>query len=431
MKILIIEAYTDGNIGSASLVENSIYLLQKYFPKAKIEILAQFPEHIKKFSGLPSFPELISMPFKQSRVKQVVWLLKTLFWMISHSLAMIMKKKGAYVPIWLYTYDERKLLALDRIEWADMVVSVGAERINDNFYKAILFSLFMLWAIRLHKKFLILFPQTIGPFHFRLTRFLSKKILNSCDVIYLRDKKSYKTILELGIKNPIIANACDVAILQRVAPIDEAKKILNNANVPDDGKPLVGISALRWDYIKAKGKSRYEDYRYAIARVADKMIEEKEARIVFLATNMPVHGCREDDIDVARDIISSMKKSESAHIVNQLCTPAQMKSIMGLLEMCLVTRMHACIFSTGILTPTFSINYQFKLHEYMRLVGLEDYTIDIDNVTYERLKEIADKTWNNRKRIREILEEKIASCIAILENEISMLPNNFMKKYTS
>ena len=116
-----------------------------------------------------------------------------------------------------------------------------------------------------------------------------------------------------------------------------------------------------------------------------------------------MHGCREDDVAVARDIISRMRHSDRAYSVEKLFTPAQMKAVMGRLEMCLVTRMHACILSTGINTPTCSINYQFKLHEYMKLVGLGDYTIDIDEVSYDRLKSLVERTWEQRSAMRATL----------------------------
>ena len=429
MKILIIEAYTDGNIGSGALVENSIYLLRKNFHDAEIEILAQFPEHIEKFTGLPSFHELIPMPFKQHRIKQGIWLLKTITWMLTHTLMTILGRIGVTVPISLYTFDKTKLRALDRIAWADMIVSVGAERINDNFYKSILFSLYMLWIANLSEKFLVLFPQTIGPFHFRLTRFLSEKILSCCDVIFLRDPKSYDTVKRLGVKCPIVVNTCDVAILQSAALQCEANRILEKNGVPDENSPLVGISAMKWDYFKAIGTSRYIDYINVIARLADNFIEEKGIRIVFLSTNLDTHGCRENDIETARDILAIMRNKNKAHIISQLCTPAQMKGIMGLLEMCLVTRMHACIFSTGIFTPTISINYQFKLHEYMKLIGLGDYTIDIDKVTYRELKRIAERAWNDRITMRQVLKKKIAFGIENIEVEMEKLPYYYREKH--
>lgn len=425
MNILIIEAYSDANIGSAALVENSVNLLRKAFPTAKLKILAINPESVQNLSGVPCFPELFSLPLQQPRVKQVMWLLKNICWMLLCALAVLSRKVGLRIPEVLYTFDFNKRYALKLINEADIVVSIGAERINDNFYKAIFFSLYTLWIIQTYGKFLALFPQTIGPFHFKITRFLASKILNRCQVVYLRDEKSARIMKEIGVKGPIVVSTADLAIMQSAISADRAKALLQEVGVRPDDHSLIGVSAMKWSYIKAKGPSDYQEYRRAIAKVAQELIEEKDAEILFLATNIPVHGCREDDVQVATDIAGLIKQKNRVHILSTLYTPAEMKGIMGLLDICIVTRMHACIFATGIFTPTLSINYQFKLHEYMKLMGLSDYTIDIDQVNYERLKRITDLAWNNRDAIRNSLERKVFYWKQNIDDELRKLPEYF------
>lgn len=428
MKILIIEAYSAANIGSGALVENSVCLLQKNFPGADIEILAQTPASISKLTGLPCHHELITLPLGQSRLKQIFWLISTGLWMVAHALAVQFRRIGVAIPVSLYTFDSHTLTAIQKVREADMVVSVGAERINDNFYKAILFSLYMLWMVQTYGKFLVLFPQTIGPFHFKITRFLSAAVLSRCDVIYLRDHKSSEITKEIGVHGPIMVNTCDVAVLQPAVDHDKARELLRQAGVPEDDKPLVGISVMQWSYIKAEGQSGYEQYQRAIAANADELIEQKDVRVLFIATNVLTEGCREDDVATARDIHELMRHKEGATILSRVYSPAQMKGIMGLLELCLVTRMHACIFSTGIFTPTVSINYQFKLKEYMSLMGLGQFTVDIDLVTIENLWALLEGAWTGRAKNREVLKRNITFWAASLESELARLPGYYTGK---
>jgi colanic acid/amylovoran biosynthesis protein len=428
MKILIIEAYSAANIGSGALVENSIRLLQKNFPEAGIEVLAQAPESIHKLTGLPCYHELISLPLGRSRLKQIFWLFKTGLWMSFHALAVLMKAINISIPETLYTYNTETLTAVKKVKEADIVVSVGAERINDNFYKAILFSLYMLWMVKTFKKFLILFPQTIGPFHFKLTRFLSSRILSKCDVIFLRDRKSNEVIKEIGVNGPIIVDSCDVAVAQPAVAPEEARNLLMEFNLKTGDKPLVGMSVMQWSYAKVKGPSGYEAYKKAVATVADEFIENKGVQVLFIATNLLTEGCREDDVAVAEDIMAIMKHREGATLLNRVYTPSQMKGLMGLLELCLVTRMHACIFSTGIFTPTVSINYQFKLKEYMNLTGLGDYTVNIDVVTTENLRKLMNRAWQDRLENREVLKTSITSLAAQLEQEMQYLASHYAQK---
>jgi len=430
MKILIIEAYSAANIGSGALVENSVRLLQNNFPGAEIEILAQTPDSIHKLTGLPCRHELISLPLGQSRLKQIGWLLFTVLWMFIHALALQSRSFGLQIPARLYTFNAQTLAAIEAIRKSDMVVSVGAERINDNFYKAILFSLYMLWVVKSYGKFLVLFPQTIGPFHFKLTRFLAGAMLNRCDVLFLRDRRSRDIVTEIGVRGPIVVDTCDVAVLQTAVESSLAKELLDRAGMPNDGKPLVGMSVMRWSYIKAEGKSGYEEYKRAIATVADEFIEQYGVRIVFIATNVLTDGCREDDVASSKEIKLLMRNQDEAVILSRVFSPSEMKGIMGLLELCLVTRMHACIFSTGIFTPTASINYQFKLKEYMHLMGLGSYTVDIDKVTTENLSVLMNRAWANRVLNRKVLEQNITARGHALESSMAKLPEYFAKQFS-
>lgn len=423
MKILIIEAHTAANIGSGALVEDSLLLLKKRYPDAAIEILAQNPESIYNLTGLPTHGELITIPTHQPAWMQIIWLIRTGMWMFFHTFFTLLSKIGITVDEKLYTYSGNTRTGLRKIQEADMVVSIGAERINDNFYKLILFSLYMLCTVKMKGKYLILFPQTIGPFHFTITRWLATKVLNWCDLVYVRDERSYNTVLEIGVNGDHVIRTCDVAIIQKAVSPEKAWELLGKQGVAKDERPTITISAMKWFYFKAEGSSRYEDYCRAIAAVADEFVEKHQARIVFVATNVRTQSCRDDDIATSQEIKALMKHQGSAFIPDMLYSPAELKGLLGVMDLCMVTRMHACILATGIHTPTMSINYQFKLKEYMLQMGLGEYQIDIDKVTTPDLMALAEKAWKERDSMRKILEEKVAYWAKNLDESMSRLPD--------
>ena len=421
MKILIIEAYSAANVGSGALVENSVSLLKKNFPGAEIEILAQAPPSIAALTGLPTYHELITLPLGKSRFEQVLWLLRTGIWMFFHTLFALLHRLGITVSEHLYTYNKETLTALRKLKAADMVVSVGAERINDNFYKAILFSLFMLCVAKGYGKPLVLFPQTIGPFHFALTRWLSARVLSWCNLVFVRDQRSLETVQELGVSSEKVIRTCDVAVIQPAIDKEKAWELLEKAGIPNNGKPVLGISAMKWSYIKAEGKSGYQDYCRAVATVADEMIAQQGVRVAFIATNILSQGCREDDVAAAQDIIALMQHKPETVILDTVYSPAELKGIAGQMDLCMVTRMHACIFCTGIHTPTVSINYQFKLKEYMTQMGLGEYTVDLDRVDVASLRKITTAGWENRTEMRKTLEESVNHWSADLHTNITKI----------
>ncbi|MDY6933069.1 MAG: polysaccharide pyruvyl transferase family protein [Spirochaetota bacterium] len=406
MKILIFEAYSDANIGSASLIENSINLIKQKYPNAKIELLAQNVESVKTFSGYNSYEELFSFPFSQHRIKQLFWVVKSFLWMIIH---LMIRTLQLPIPEKFYTYNHSKLVAIEKIKKADICISIGAERINDNFVLVLPFCLYTMWVITNYKKRIILFPQTIGPFHYNITKKLSAYIIKRCNYIFLRDYKSVSIVKNLGIKFDNFSFMPDVAILQKAIDQKRINQILEMENINYENRAIVGISVMEWSYFKAPLHSTgYEGYKDAVSQITDYLIEELGYYVIYVPTNVKIHGCREDDIKATHDIYQLIRNKGDVAIVENLYRPSEIMGLFKIMDFLLVTRMHACILATSAYVPTCSINYQFKLFEYMKLLGLDKNTVDIHEVNFESLKNIIDYTYINRNDIQQKLKKKIS-----------------------
>jgi polysaccharide pyruvyl transferase WcaK-like protein len=404
MKILLTEAYTDANVGSAALVENSIELLKPFARSGYIRVLAQNKDAIEKFCGIPTSHEIFILPLGKNRLVQIIWLVSNLSWMAAQ---WIVRLTRLPIPCRYFTFSVRKKESLRFIRESELCVSVGAERLNDNFFLALPFSLYTLWLIKAYGKKMILFPQTIGPFYFAVSRYFTRRALLRCDYIYARDMKSLDTLKALKIPENKYKFIPDVALLQKTASPGRIREICREQDIPVGRGPLAGVSALKWSYFKSKGKSDYSHYKKVIAGTCDYLIENKDYHIVFVPTNVGIHGCREDDINTGREILELMRNVKRTTLINSLYTPADIKGISGLMDIFIATRMHACILSTGAFTPTVSINYQFKLYEYMKLLGLEHYTVDIEEVSFDKLKKLIDELCLNKENLRSRIKDKI------------------------
>lgn len=399
--ILIIEAYTDANIGSGALLENTVYLLRDMYPNYNIRVMAHYPQAFRDLCGVDAVEDVFKYPFGLSKTRQVVWLIWTCVWMTIVWLGAFLLPNETTLKIPLLKDKLKDFI------WADMVVSVGAERINDKFFKNIFFSLFTYDLIHRLRRKMVIFPSTIGPFLFSWTKFLSARVLGNVDLIFTRDNRSQKITQSLpGIRSDNIVNTADVAVMQKSITKEQALKMI--PATPQE--KLVGISVMKWTYFKNRIETPYSNYPAYVREVAffaDTLIDEYGVTVVLYPTNFLVNGCREDDVSTAIEIRNMMTNSSNVRVIEKLPTPSQFKGMLACSELNVTTRMHACILSTGAFVPTISINYLFKLAEYMDSLGLADFSIDIEEFCAEKALIAFRKMWPDREKWHQHLEQAI------------------------
>ncbi len=397
IKILIIEAYTDANVGSAALVENAIGILKSKYPNSMVCVMAQNPLAFQRRYGVDTIPDIFKYPNKKPRVIQVAWFLKSLVWIMC-TLVWV-----SFLPFSM----RRGLVTKSRLApflWADIIVSVGAERINDKFYKSVLFSFFTYYVIKRLGCILVLFPSTIGPLFFGWSKLVAARTLGKIDLLYTRDALSTRVVTSLNsTRMDRIVETSDVAILQPMIDRERALEIIGLGL----RERIVGISALRWSYFRNRIETDYSNYPTYVKQMAafvEAIIDRYGLTVVFYPTNFPVHGCTQDDVAVSIEIRDNVANSEKVSIVGRLPSPAELKGMLACSEVNVTARMHACILSTGAGIPTMSINYLPKVRAYMESIGLSEFSIDIEEFNAECALQTFDKLYGGREKWRDHLQ---------------------------
>ncbi len=400
MNILITEAHTDANIGSGALVENALTLLRERYPEASFKVIAIHPLAFEELCGVESLPDRFGYPYRKPLAEKLLWAAKTLFWMgcvwFQRSLPGARQRGGS-------RWFADKLAPYD---WADLVVSVHAERIKESFHVDPLYTLFSWHMTHLLGKPLVIFPCTLGPYG-RGTRFLVDRWLRDVDLLFARDDLSFRLALEARGMTPTKVVRCpDVAVIQTAIPPAEARALIGVQ--PDE--PLAGISVMRWRYILGDvgPYGNYEAYVAEMAKTVDALVERYGTTVVLYPTNYAERGCTTEDREAGRDVLARVRNKTSVRLVTQRLTPAQLKGALACSEVNITTRMHACIFSTGAGVPTLSINYLPKLREYMSHLGLDDYSIDIEAFNADWMLAAFQRAWEHRTALRAQIEEHMA-----------------------
>ena len=237
--------------------------------------MAHYPEAFKNRYGNKVAQDIFKYPYNHSRIFQFFWLVRTLSWMFFSYYSPEFIRKRFYKNKLGYFY------------WADLIVSVGAERINDKYLYGVLFSEYTYAIIKINKK-LVIFPSTFDLLYGWTTNY--SNMFSKIDLVYARDQESYDICKKLLKTDKNIVKTSDVAIFQSWEnKKNEFKKKYN--------KPIIGISVMKWIYvanIEDTAYSNYTSYVEEMVLLIDRILSNYNVHIILFPTNFPVHGAQGD-----------------------------------------------------------------------------------------------------------------------------------------
>lgn len=300
----------------------------------------------------------------------------------------------------LLNEDGKRLLKI--LESGDILFNVGGGNLNSVFLLSGLYGkCFTYLVCKTLGKTIVLSGQTIGPIDGWLDRKLAGYSLNRVDAITLRDvRASRKFLEEIGVTKPLIKDVTDDAFLLPSATSEEAKNVLVNEDI-EVRHPLVGMNILNWQRIN-------EEINPILAQIADYLIVEKNARIIFVPMQYKPGA---DDREAAAEVRALMKHKDRAKIIMTECDDRILKGIIGMMDLAIGVRYHFVVYSATMQVPTVSIclsQYQLQKNSgIMGMMGQGSYVCEPDSQSFEQLRRLVDEVWSNRDNIRRELMERV------------------------
>ncbi|MBA7502783.1 hypothetical protein ES706_01377 [subsurface metagenome] len=310
---------------------------------------------------------------------------------------------------------------------ADVIISLHGDSYSDDYHAfdiPWLPSSFLPWAqifwgILLRKP-VVIYPQSIGPFKTRLTRFLARVALNKTRVIMARGQITYEYLRGIGIDEARMHLVVDSAFLLEPSPPERVEEILSTENINKNTAPLIGMSIsqsiIQFSGFKERGERR-GSYITLMAQVVDYLVNKLDATIVFVPS--VIGPSKElDDRIIGHEVFSKVKHKDRVIKITNEYTPEEFRGVVGHCDLFIGARMHANIAALSMHVPTIAIGFSHKTPEIMMSVGQDKYICDIKGVTFEELVSKIDDAWHNREKIREDLESSVK---VMRENLISTI----------
>ncbi|GAG57776.1 unnamed protein product, partial [marine sediment metagenome] len=222
----------------------------------------------------------------------------------------------------------------------NLFISGGGGLLQDSTGKgwSILYYLGLILAAKIVKVPVMIYAQGIGPINKKFNKLLIKWILNKVDLITVRDSPSKKLLNNLGVLGPSIYVNSDPAFLLKKKNINHTidsypyvRELINS-----DNRPLIGVSAREY-------KSNSSDLKRIFAQAADYLIENYQAKIIFLPFKF------DEDVHISEEILSLMKNQ--ADVLKTKLEPEELLSLLSQLSLVIGVRLHSIIFSSMVNIP--------------------------------------------------------------------------------
>jgi polysaccharide pyruvyl transferase CsaB len=261
---------------------------------------------------------------------------------------------------------------------ADLLISGGGSLLqNVTSRRSLYYYLMIIVLAELLRTPVMLYAQGIGPIQGRMARWIMRIVGNGIKQITVRDKGSLGELAQMKIRHPAIE--CTSDPVHAIHPVDRniGRTILKENNAYG-AKPLVGISVREWQ--------DWTHYKAVIARAADQIAQEFDARIVFLPMQYP------EDVHCA-EMVASMT-SCNAVVLHKEYTTKELLSIVGNMDLLIGVRLHALIFAAVMKVPLMAVSYDPKVDSFVKEIGARAVGT-VENLEAGNVEMAADALWGN------------------------------------
>jgi len=225
-----------------------------------------------------------------------------------------------------------------------------------------------------------------------VVKWLARFVLNRVDSVFVRDRLSIANLQEIGVKRELI-QVLDPALSLEPASREEAVRIMQDMGLEEKtlrSRPVIGIN-LRY---VLDPKVDNENSLNETARLADYLIYEKQCDVLFLPISQHPSKHFEDDVDFGRQVRSRLCDTSHFFMLSQYPYPRTMMALLGEMDFLILTRLHSVILGWKMNVPLFTLSYNHKVTEFVKMIGREDMLVSLKEFTLEKIQALIDPHIN-------------------------------------
>jgi len=292
----------------------------------------------------------------------------------------------------------RSILASDLVLITDAILF--DYKLMNPLYNYLFTLSFVLPLAKSRKIPVVLYNVSLGPVYSDMGKTCLRRVLESSDLILLRDAESVKLLENLGLNyfSDIMFNAADCALNTIPSNKQRLNEICNKEDILRGDMSWVSFNISSYIDVYVRGyKGRgigKEKFLNLIAEVIDMMIENLSVSVVLVITQ-PM------DLQIANQLLAKLKNQRFIKLIsNREYTYQDIASVFSSVEIHVGMRTHSLILASSVLTPVVGIIATPKNRGYMCSIEQDDRMVEFKNMTVDSLYTVIRSTWDDRRTIR-------------------------------
>ncbi len=212
----------------------------------------------------------------------------------------------------------------------------------------------------------------------------------------VREPLSYKLVLTLGVDQSKIHLLPDMAFAIPKADKTVGAEWLEEKGIALQNKePLLGITIINWGK-QHKGFELQGEYETACAAAVEWFVKSTGGKVILFPQVFGPYLSQDDRIPARRVANQFPELEKSIIVVEQPLALELLKSIYGWMDIFIGTRMHSNIFSLCEGVPVIMIGYLPKTRGLAEMLGIEEWYLDINQVSGNALSERLQQLWTRK-----------------------------------
>ena len=400
--ILIVNLHSSQNAGDAALLRMAVWQLRDAFPTARITLAINDVTSVEEdeihddVAIIPSFMALFGPSGTEGSSSR--WHLGKMACTVGLSLVgALWHRMGHQVPQWLPGGARDLVMAYGA---ADLVVSCPGNifftmgRVGLPF----LVSAFTVAYGLLLGRPLYVMPQSIGPLRRKWERLVVRFLYSRARLVFVREPVSFRLVTRLGVPRRRVRLTPDVAFNFPPLPLQRVSQDLRD-RVEAAESPRLGLTVIN-SIVYSVSESKWKTYAESVAGALSRFLNRYGGSGFFYPqVTGPTAG--EDDREMARRVIAQMPSAMAVELLDVPTSPDLLKALYGQMDLFVATRMHSGILALTMGVPTLFISYLHKTQGLVEMLEMEEWVLNVEEITEDQLWEKIEALWLRRDSVRE------------------------------